>query len=182
MSIEKYKRKKRFEIIDRRRQVAHLLLTTDLTEQEIAKKLGISRSTMDLDCRTIREKWQAEIIKDMDEKTREQLAKIDTIEHEAWKQWEKVNKRIKTTTKRATKEDGTSIKVGVERSVEPLLPDSKYLDIIHKCIETKCKIFGIKPPDVLDIGPNMADAIERIYERRKQRLQDDSKNEESEDT
>ncbi len=193
MTILSYIERRRITVAKRRRKVANLKMQSNLTHDEIGQAVGVAGITVKRDLKAIELQWREEAVKDIGKVTAEQIAKIDAVELHAWTQWRESvgtqkdgqrqpRERTRVTTKSELKQDGTKIETETDKMVETLLPESKYLDIIQKCIEQRCRILGVKPPDVLDIGPNMADAIQRIYERRKQRLETDSKDEESEDT
>ncbi len=193
MTILSHIEKHRIAIAQRRRKIANLKMQTNLTHDEIGQAVGVAGITVKRDLKAIELQWREEAVKDIGKITAEQIAKIDAVELHAWTQYReslgtqedgrrRPRERTRVTTKSELKGDGERVEIETDKMVETLLPESKYLDIIQKCIEQRCRILGVKPPDVLDIGPNMADAIERIYERRKQRLETDSKDEESENT
>jgi len=73
--------KKRAELIDRRRKVAKLYLRK-MSQEDIAKKLGVSQSTVSRDIRYLTKKWTQEAIGDIDRRRGRELAELEEIEYD----------------------------------------------------------------------------------------------------
>lgn len=135
----------------RRRKVASLYLR-GIWQPEIAGMVGISQSTVSRDLAVVRKWWLEEARADYDAKVAEQLAKIDAVELEAWTEWQKSKGRERT--KRAVKKygkGGKTEKIEETTTTETLLPEARYLEIIHKCIERRCKLLGLDAPERKEI-------------------------------
>ena len=139
--------RKQQQIADRRRNVANLYLR-GAWQPEIAKEVGVSQSTISRDLAVVRRQWLKEASKDYDAKVAQELAKIDAVELEAWTEWKKSKERERT--KRMIKESrkGEVIQAIEETvTVETLLPEGRYLEIIQKCIARRCKLMGLDAPE-----------------------------------
>jgi len=144
--------RKEQEMAQRRRKVANLYLR-GAWQPEIAGMVGVSQATVSRDLAVVRKQWLKDAKADYDAKVAEQLAKIDAVELEAWAEWQKSKRRERT--KRAVKTRKTG-KPEIEETttVETLLPEARYLEIIHKCIERRCKLLGLDAPERKEImGP-----------------------------
>lgn len=152
------------ELEDRRTQVARLY-TQGYSQWEIARQFGVSQAIISIDISTIREQWQKATLRDTEVKVKEELAKIELTEREAWAAWEFSRWRV--------------IK---GRKVE-LPGDSKWLDVLVKCRTERAKLLGLyhdvnikntqvnigvnpNPPPALDWsslygeGPRLSDTVE----------------------
>lgn len=122
--------------------------------QYIADMVGVSVPQVSYDMKLIREVWV--------ERTREaaeviiarELAKIDLVEKNWWEAWERsIGKKTKTRTKSVptneTIEVGEDGQVVVERvfEVETVEGNPEYLKGVERCIQQRCKLIGIMPPD-----------------------------------
>src|SRR5690349_19797662 len=75
-------------ILERRRRVADLY-TQGWTQMEIAAKEGCSQTTISADLIQIRREWRASMVRDFDDARAAELKKIDRVEREAWRAWER---------------------------------------------------------------------------------------------
>src|SRR5688572_18434627 len=74
--------------IDERRAKVSDLYCRGCRQWEIAAQLGVSADTIAGDLKHIRETWKAAGVRDMTATREAELAKLDTIEREAWNAWE----------------------------------------------------------------------------------------------
>ena len=144
--------RKEQEMAARRRKVASLYLR-GVWQPEIAGMVGISQSTVSRDLAVVRKQWLKDAKADYDAKVAEQLAKIDAVELEAWTEWQKSKGRERT--KRAVKKyggkGGKMERTEETTTVETLLPEARYLEIVRTCIERRCKLLGLDAPERRDI-------------------------------
>jgi len=155
------------QIADRRRNVANLYLQ-GAWQPEIARQVGVSQSTISRDLAVVRRQWLKEASRDYDAKVAEELAKIDAVELEAWTEWNKSKdrKRAKKTTKESRK--GQKVQsVEETTTIETLLPEARYLEIIEKCIARRCKLLGLDAPERREVtgaegGPIQIETVEVI--------------------
>lgn len=140
--------RKKQEMAGRRRKVANLYLR-GAWQPEIARLVGVSQSTISRDLAIVRKRWLEDAKADYDAKVAEQLAKIDAVELEAWAEWQKSKGRERTrkAVKKYGGKSGRAEKVEETTTVETLLPEARYLEIIHKCIERRCKLLGLDAPE-----------------------------------
>lgn len=129
-------------------EMTALLYLKGKTQLQIAQAVGVSRSQIFKDLRSIFDRWRRSAIRNFDDAKVEELAKIDNMEREAWKAWEKsLQPRERTLTERRTKGDGTT-KDGAKARVERTdgLGDSRYLERVAWCITKRCEILGLNAP------------------------------------
>jgi len=160
---------KRMEIRDRRRQVSALYMR-GWTQFEIAKSLSLSPTTVYSDLKAVRKEWLNKAINNYQARQAEELAKLDNLEKECWKQYHALMGKEKVTEiKRLlpSGDGGPSVMTTVERRVETQPPWERYLDKIITIIERRCRLLGINEPDRLDIGGDLAAALRELADREK---------------
>jgi len=120
------------------------------TMAEIAADLGLSTRQVSYDLKKVRERWQAAAFADIAEITAKELAKIDRIERKAWEAWEKsCGERKSTTTEQVAKplKDGVAIQEKITESKQDLIGDPRFLEVVLRCIERRCKLLGLGETD-----------------------------------
>lgn len=143
--------------------------------EEVMKRLGLE--TYSLKCvytdvqRLIKE-WQEERLENTEDKITAELARIDFVIREAWAAWEKskedYDKRSKTAMFTPKKDkQGVNITMEVLRQFqneaqERCCGNPKYLDIILKAMEQRCKLLGLDKMSI-DISAATSGAIEIRY-------------------
>jgi hypothetical protein len=131
------------------------------THQDIANELSLirpyrlSRSMISKDIALILERWREESLKNAEDHVLRELARIDRVEAEAWAEWERSKKDFERV-EQIVKEDETGTKQGkvpsysrkeARKLIEGRLGNDKYLTIVQKCIEQRCKLLGLNAPE-----------------------------------
>lgn len=125
-------------------------------QHEIALEIGqlfydnpkfLSRTTIGKDIAEIRGNWLAQASEAVEERVAIELAKIDNLESEYWRGWERSQKDSVITT--VSEKDDSSDKTV---KTYPQTGDPRYLDGILKCVERRCKLFGLDRPAKLDVA------------------------------
>ena len=114
-------------------------------QHEIADALEISLATVKRDLAKIRQLWLESSLRNFDALKAEQLAKIDTVETEAWTMWSKSCERQVRTSKQeieATRYPGLNIRTDDEQGTG----DPRYLQIALQCVERRSKLLGLDAP------------------------------------
>lgn len=110
-------------------------------QSEIARDLGISQQQVSYDLKAIRAAWLASAVRDFDTAKAQELAKIDTVEHEYWLAWERSQKDKEIEFD----ESGSKgFKSGKRREGQAGNP--AFLAGILTCIERRCAILGLDAP------------------------------------
>ncbi|MCB1686878.1 MAG: hypothetical protein KDI33_00215 [Halioglobus sp.] len=114
-------------------------------QAEIAADLGLSLATVKRDLAKMRERWLESSLRDFDALKAEQLAKIDTVEAEAWTMWARSCERQVRT---ATQDIGASRFPGLNKRTdeEQGNGEPRYLQIALQCIERRSKLLGLDAP------------------------------------
>lgn len=160
------------EIQERRRKVAALYIK-GWRQSAIAEAVGVDQSIVSRDLKEIRLEWREARLASMDEWIDAQLAKIDYMETQAWEQWEKSKGERKKTTKKEIERGDQS---GIEKSLtlEEGLGDPRYLGIVDKAIERRCKLLGLEKAPQENKGSELtADKIAAIRSLRQDLLGND---------
>lgn len=137
------KRSTEFERWGRRYQVADLYLQ-GYTLAEVGKRVGVVASTILRDLRAIREVWKERAAATYHEQLAEQLARIDKVEHEAWKAWEKSKADAIESVKELESDDEGDEYVSRKRvKVVKTTGDDRFLARVMQCVEARNKLLGI---------------------------------------
>lgn len=145
-------------------------------QAEVRKRLGLDTyalCTVKHDVDTLLQEWQENRLEDTDKKVTSELARIDLVIREAWDMWEKSKvdyekKKGRQHGKPIFDEEGTQ--TGVKTSWQELYNeefracgDARYLDIIIRCIERRCKLLGLDK-ETVDLNAQIGDGrLEIVY-------------------
>lgn len=140
----------------RHRAVARLYLR-GLPQHDIAAKLGISQTTVSQDLTAIRTYWLESCKLDMDAIKAKELAKLDALEMEYWRAWERSKqehtKRTRTYVEGTEKgKQAEGLPVTVTETVEQTSGDPRFLAGIESCMLRRAKMLGLDAPKLLDVG------------------------------
>lgn len=140
----------------RHRQVARLYLR-GFPQGEIAQKLGVHASTVSQDLAKIRQYWLESAKLDMDAIKAKELAKLDALEMEYWRAWERSKgehtKRTRSYVEGTAKgEKAEGVPVTVTETVEQTSGDPRFLAGIESCMQRRAKMLGLDAPKLLDVG------------------------------
>jgi hypothetical protein len=158
------------KILSRRTYVANLYLRGYRDQFTLAERVGVDRSTIYNDLKHIRKQWAAEMVVKFDKAVVEELAKVDQLEREAWAEWERSKTfREKTRTGKTRKSGGDETSAMLEK--ENLLGDPRYLDVVLRCIDRRCKLLGLDAPEKLEVKTESSvHVVEQIIVDRREVL------------
>lgn len=130
--------RKSFETQELRNKIGQKYLM-GLTLMTIAKEVGINYTAVHKHLMVIRKQWQKENIANITEIMNRELTRIDQVEFQAWNGWRRsLTDKEKKTNKETDKGNEQSV------SVEGQAGDPRFLEVVLKCSERRCKIFGIE--------------------------------------
>lgn len=92
------------------------------TQYEVAAEVGISQGQVCYDLKIIRQRWLDSSLQDFNELKAKELAKIDMVESEFLKAWDRSQ--------------------GLDREGRARDGDPRFMDGVLKCIAKRCEIFG----------------------------------------
>ena len=120
----------------------------------IAAELGLSQVQISYDLKKIQAEWVKNTTLDLDHFKGKEIAKIDQVERTAWEGYTRSLEKFKSTitTGRDITEDKETGKVTAGNKdqvvkVEERNGDPRFLDVVMKCIERRCKLMGLDAPD-----------------------------------
>lgn len=179
-------------IKSRRMRVAELCLKGHRTQRAImaAYKASygepIGRGTVSRDLAAVREWWRQSAVEYIGQAIAEEIAKIDKVERSAWDAWERSirNHEIRKASKLAkpaVDEYGDEFdKVRSKRltiQTDDEIGDPRYLAIVERCIERRCKLLGLDAPQRQEIvlpGLHQPQTIDAVTPGQvKEQLRDD---------
>lgn len=141
---------------------------------EVMKRLDLKAyalSTVKSDVDTLLHEWQENRLDDTEKKITSELARIDLVIREAWEMWEKSKQDFE---KKKGKQKGVPIfdEQGVQIKVKTTFQemqneeyrakgDARYLDIIIRCIERRCKLLGLDK-ETVDLNAQFGDGVLKV--------------------
>lgn len=149
--------------------------TLEEIRKEVMRRLDrqtLSIRTVHMDVKRLLKEWQKERLQNTEEKITAELARLDLVIKEAWRMWEKSKKDYNSKTygqqgvPTGKDEDG---KVTVE-TIKSMMWDAehrgcgnpKYLDVILKALDQRCKLLGLNK-ETVELGAASNGAIEIRY-------------------
>lgn len=151
--------KKRLIIAERRGRVARLYLQ-GRDQSDIASELGIAQATISKDLEKIRTAWRESAIRDFDAQKDIELQRLNEIEREAWKAWERSQQPAQSAVV-----DGAAGTQRAKRTVKHQYGDPRFLELALRCNEERRKILGLDAPT--KIAPTTPDGRPLTIEQRK---------------
>jgi hypothetical protein len=121
--------------------------------QELSKNYSIRVSPLAInsDLQTIRRMWRESTLLDFDAAKNKELARLDEAEREAWSAWERSKEKLVKREYEVT-DDQVAFSIDkiadVKRTkkrkiVEEVTGDIRYLEMVERMIDTRCKILGL---------------------------------------
>ena len=143
--------------------------------EEVMKRLGLetySIKCVHTDVQRLIKEWQEERLENTEDKITAELARIDLVIKEAWQMWEKSkqdynSKRQMQEGKPRKDPNGHQISVDTIKAMmwdaeERGCGDPRYLDVILKALNQRCKLMGLDQMTI-DVHSGMTGAIEIRY-------------------
>jgi len=141
------KRRDTAQIARDRKKIGELYLRGWL-QVDIAEKLGVDRSTVSRDLKALHREWLASALADFSEAKAQELAKIDDLEREYWRAWERSCEDAETVRKEGT----TKILDKIVKTAKGQAGDPRFLSGVQWCLERRCKILGLDAPEKHEHG------------------------------
>ena len=156
---------------------AHLVTVADLylsgqPQTEIAKQIGVVPSQVSRYLTTLQARWQAAANEMIDARKARELARLDRLEREYWRAWERSQEDAETVKQKVSGKEPAA-KVQAEKVSKGQSGDPRYLQGILGCIEMRLKIVGGFAPTKVDLtwqevleknGLNPGDAFEQLVQ------------------
>jgi len=129
------------------------------THEEIAEIMQISRVMVTYEVRRIRQQFRESITERGNEIIARELAKLDLLEREYWKAWEK-SKAPKVKTKSEKTESGDKAEQSGMIVKEEVTGDPRYLAGVQWCVDRRCELLGLDAPKRMSVFSS--DALMKI--------------------
>lgn len=140
----------------RRRRLVSDLYIQGHSQLAIAEQLGISQPTVSTDLKAIQKQWRDAAVRDFDGQRERELRKLDALELEAWKAWQRSQK---PSQEAVITSDGTTQKT--QKKVAEQFGDPRFLEQISKCIASRRALLGLDAP--VKVAPTSPDGEEAYH-------------------
>lgn len=144
-------------------------------QQEVMRRIGKKSYSIGTVCKDVKrliKEWQEERLEDTEEKITTELARLDQVIREAWEMWEKSKqdfneKKQKQEGLPKKSPDGKLVTVDTIKAMmwdaeKRCYGDPRYLDVILKALNQRCKLLGLDQQRI-DISAATSGAIEIRY-------------------
>jgi len=146
-----------------RREIADLYLKGWL-QQEIADHINadterdytLTQQMISYDLKRLQEQWQKSALVDVDELKAKELAKVDRLEREYWRAWERSREDAETLQQVGGKDGPDKI----TKTSKGQAGDPRFLQGVQWCIERRCKILGVDAPEKRELSGRDGGPIE----------------------
>lgn len=132
----------------------------------------ISRRMVTYDRNKLLKEWQEEQYTHTDEWVAETIAELEVIKAEAWRAWER---SLDANTKRKVRDsvqDGEIIQLS-EEMVTQGVGDTKYLDIVMKCIQERNRLRGLYEAKIAIKSEHKHELVIKAYQEISPSVWDD---------
>ena len=148
--------------------------TLNEIREEVMKRLGLKTYSLKCvytDVQRLLKEWQEERLENTEDKITAELARIDLVIKEAWQMWEKskqdYNSKRQVQEGKPRQDESGQISVDTIKAMmwdaeERGCGDPRYLDIILKAMQQRCKLLGLDQQRI-DISAATSGAIEIRY-------------------
>lgn len=152
---------RKLAIAQRRQQVARLYLQGQ-GQTEIALELEMGQSTVSKDLAHIHTAWRESAIRDFDALRDLEIARLNTIEREAWSAWERSQQPAVTTITSGTAKTRSE---NTKRITRHQFGNPRFLELALRASEERRKLLGLDAP--LKIAPVTPDGRPLTIEQRR---------------
>ena len=136
-------------IAERRRKCGELYLQ-GRTQTEIGIELRVGQPCVSKDLAFLRKEWLAAAVMDFNAAKARELARIDTLEREAWDAYAKSKAaKVRRLAEKVQRGKG-DVETRTQQIEEESYGDPRLLDRVAWCIEQRLKIFGVYDADKRD--------------------------------
>jgi hypothetical protein len=133
-----------------RRRIAALYLKGWL-QNDIAAEVGLSQGTISLDLKVLHKAWLQSSLVDIATAKGREIAKIDALEREYYRAWERSQKDAEIETQKATVAGKATRKEGT-KVTRGQVGNPKFLQGVQWCIDRRVKIMGLDAPARLEVA------------------------------
>lgn len=116
----------------------------EILSKDANRGYTLTQQTISRDLRMIQLQWQRSSIVKFDEAKARELAKIDNLEREYWKAWERSKTEKKHSEKAKT--EGVTLKEVTRIQKWELIGDHRFLEGVQWCINRRCELLGLDAP------------------------------------
>lgn len=133
---------------ERRVEVARLYCD-GVPQKTIAEMFGISIQMVSKDLKDIRKSWRDAKLESYNQMIENELEKIDALEQEAMHGWgrSRLDSESLEHKMAGVDDDGEVVWEMIKKTTKGRAGDSRFLDVIGRCIERRCKLLGLDAPE-----------------------------------
>lgn len=137
-----HNRREQLALAEKEQEIVHLYFQKGLSQQAIAKQMGIGQTTVSRYVRQAHARWQETSIQDIEEHKARILENLAHTKAEAWSAWLDSKNPVVANTVR----EGGKLGDSTEQTTTTQTGDPKYLAVIQNAIDQERKLLGLDAP------------------------------------
>ena len=138
------------ELIRDRRRIADMYLQ-GMLQAEIGEVLGLAQQTISRDLKALHKEWKDAALIDFHTAKAKELARIDRLEREYWRGWERSCEDAEVTVTKARELVGGGVSKEAAQTKKGQTGSPQFLAGVQWCIERRCKLLGLDKPQAVDL-------------------------------
>ena len=140
----------------------------NMTQQEIADAIGVSRQQIGADIKELERRWQKASIEKITKRKARTLQKVGKLEKHAWRMLHKTNREMYEAMKEEGTRDGAAFD-RLSKKISESASDPRWAKVLLDCWKRESDMLGMDAPDKLaltdtagkDIDPLSPEACAR---------------------
>jgi transcriptional regulator with XRE-family HTH domain len=129
-----------------RAEIARLALFGNITQQEIAEKVGLNQATISRELKAVRDEWRKSAVQDINDVIARELQKLDALEIEVLTEWERSKrdwqKKVVEDKPRGGGQSGKSARIESGGQCG----DPRYIQSLLGIQDRRAKLLGTDKP------------------------------------
>lgn len=122
------------------------------TFQEIGERLGMATSYAYTEFKVVEQRWRHSARQNLIEFKARELARIDALEEEAWRAYERSQRDSVEQEEGFVFAQGERQRDSARAKRRARDGEAKWLGIVMQCIDRRIKLLGLDAPDLMDVS------------------------------
>lgn len=126
-----------------------------MTFRDISAQVGLSLSYCYDEYKVVEQRWRASANESLTQLKAQELARLDIIEGEAWRAYERSqSERTAAEERFSYDKNGSRVRDGGKAKRQTRDGDARFLQIVLDCVDRRIKLLGLDSPDLIGASTN----------------------------